>query len=1141
MKLRYSIAASLMAISVASIVAAPAQAQQITTGIQGQVNDDGGAAIGGATVVITDTRTGAARTITTGADGRFSTTGLTTGGPYTVSVNADSYEGQSLQNIYTTLQGSTDLTFALTSGGGEIVVTGSRVRVTQLEVGPGTSFSTEVLESAPSFNRDVRDIIRLDPRVSLDRDDAGGGQDRISCLGGNDRGNAFTVDGISQGDIYGLNDTGFSSRSSTPIPYDAVRETQVQFAPFDVDYGAFTGCAINVVTKSGTNDYRFGGFFEYSDNGLRSNSVAGEPVPPIEAEKRWGMWAGGPIIKDRLFFFGAYEHQEAGQAQDDGPAGAGYANEIPGIPVEAFNEISDVLSSVYGIETGPLVRSRPFSNDRYFGRLDWQVNDDHRVELTYQRLDEGSTSPDDFSSSSSSPRVTGLNTFFTSGTKSDYYSGRLYSQWTDEFSTELRYSRSKITDRQDPIGGGEAQSDNPIPRIIVGVTTGDPGNEIYGQVLAGPGFSRAANDLRTRVDSYRAVAKLDKGAHQFKAGIEVNRVDLFNLFVQNATGTLYFQNIDALREGLLSNGGETNPSAEELALGEAVGAEGNFTATGDVNDAAAAFKRTTWSIFAQDDWEVTDRLNAVVGVRADWYSGGQPNYNPVFQGRYGIPNTTGFSNLDPIVMPRLALTYDMDDFAVFGRPKITAGVGIFSGGDPLVWFGNAFQNDGRGFAGGDTTDDTCPANIDVVVGGQFTSVPECFQQAASDRAAAGQGDTQSISPNIKMPSVLRANIGFTSELNFAPSGFFSGWNLNLDYIYSKYRDPFTIVDLSQTPDIREGLDGFTSDGRPIYAAIDPNRNGCDARLVGLNPAPVFEDVTAACFGTGRDDELQLTNGPGYESHIASFILSKRFEGGLFTENGNVDFNIGYSYTDAQDRRNMYNSTAGSNYDRTAAFDRQNPAASRSFFSSKHNITTRLGFREEFFEDLSTRFAVSFVARSGRPYSLTFTGGGVFNDTASGFENALLYLPTGVNDPNVSPDSDMTAVQELVAFASGLGCAKKYLGRSIPRNTCSNDWYFDMDLSFSQEIPGPGRLFGRNDKLKLYATMDNFLNFLDQDWNVQRRRNFVGLQDIATLEGIDDQGRYIIDGFNGIDAFNGDNQINTSSSAWRLKVGVSYEF
>lgn len=1146
MKLRYSIAASLMAISVASVVAAPAQAQQITTGIQGQVNDESGAPIGGATVVITDTRTGAARTLTTGSDGRFSTTGLTTGGPYQVAVSAGAYEGQTLQNIFTTLQGNTDLTFALSSGGGEIVVTGSRVRVTQLDVGPGTSFSTEVLESAPSFNRDVRDVIRLDPRVSLDRDDGGSGQDRISCLGGNDRGNAFTVDGISQGDIYGLNDTGFSSRSSTPIPYDAVRETQVQFAPFDVDYGAFTGCAINVVTKSGTNDYHVGGFFEYSDNGLRGNKVAGEDVAPIEAEKRWGVSLGGPIIKDRLFIFGAYEHQEAGQSQDDGPAGAGYPNELQGVPVEAFNEISDVLSSTYGIETGPLVRSRPFKNDRYFGRLDWQVNDDHRLELTYQRLEEGSTRADDFSSSSTNPRVTGLNTFYTSGTKSDYYSARLYSQWSDEFSTELRYSHSKITDRQDPIGGGEAQSDNPIPRIIVGVTTGEPGEEIYGQVLAGPGFSRAANDLRTKIDAFRAVGKLDKGAHQIKVGFEMNRADLFNLFVQNATGTLYFENVDALREGLLSNGTRTNPTALQIGQGQAVGAEGNFTATGVVTDAAAAFKRTTFSIFAQDDWEITDQLKAVLGVRTDWYSGGQPNLNPVFLQRYGFPNTTGFSNLNPIVMPRVALTYDMNDFAVFGRPKLTAGVGIFSGGDPLVWFGNAFQNDGRGFATGTTTDAACGAGpIDVVTGGQFTGVPTCFQQSASESAARGLGDTQSISPNIKMPSVLRANIGFQSQLNFAPEGFFSNWYLNLDYIYSKYRDPFTLVDLSQTVNPALGVNGYTIDGRPIYRSIDPNAATCDAVLVGLNPAPVYENVNAGCFTppTSRDDELQLTNGRGYESHIASVILAKTFEGGLFTSNGNVDFSVGYSYTDAHDRRNMYNSTAGSNYDLTAAFDRQNPAESRGFFSSKHNISTRLSFREEFFEDLSTRFSISFIARSGRPYSLTWTGGGIFNDSASGFENALIYLPTGIDDPNISPTSNMDAVQDLVSFASGLGCAKKYLGRTIPRNTCSNDWYFDVDLSFSQEIPGPGHLFGRNDKLKLYATMDNFLNFLDQDWNVQRRRNFSGLQDIATLggDGFDNQGRYIISGFNGIDAYNDDNQINVSSSVWRLKVGVSYEF
>ncbi|SEH14149.1 TonB-dependent Receptor Plug Domain [Sphingopyxis sp. YR583] len=1149
MKLRYSIAASLMAISVATIVAAPAQAQQITTGIQGQVNDDNGAPISGATVVITDTRTGAARTITTGADGRFAASGLVTGGPYSVSANAGDYEGQSLSDVYTTLQGNTSLTFALASGGGEIVVTGSRVRVTQLAVGPGTSFAAEVLENAPSFNRDIRDIIRLDPRVSLDRDDGGSGVDRISCLGANDRGNAFTVDGISQGDVYGLNDTGFSSRSSTPLPYDAVRETQVQFAPFDVDYGQFTGCAVNVVTKSGTNDYRFGGFFEYSDNGMRGDSVRGVAVAPIKPDKRWGAWLGAPIIKDRLFIFGAYEHQEAGQSQDDGPSGAGYANSQAGISLTQFNEISQVLRDVYKVDTGPLVTNRPYTNDRYFVRADLQINDQHRLEATYQRLEESVIRPDDLFTGNS-PQAVGRNTFYNSGTKSNYYSGRLYSQWTDSFSTELRYSRSEVRDLQDPVGGGEAQSANPIPRIIVGINNavgapGSNGSGINGAVLAGPGTSRSANDLRTNIDQYRAVAKLERGAHTLKVGAELNRADLFNLFVQNATGTLVFSSIADLRAGLLSPGtgnNQTSTTPANVVSGATEGAFGNVTATGDINSAAAQFTRNLYSVFAQDEWQINDALSAVAGVRVDWYDGGRPDYNPVFQQRYGITNATGFSNLAPIVMPRLALTYDMNDFAVFSRAQLRGGVGIFSGGDPLVWFGNAFQNDGSAFALGSTQAAGCPTGqISVLTNGQFTGVPTCFQQAASASAARGQGFTQSIDPDIKIPSVFRANIGFSSELNFAPSGFFSGWNLNLDYIYSKYRDAYTIVDLSQVPDIRRGLNGFAIDGRPVYATIDPLNAGCTAQLTGITPTPVYTGVNAACYTTAREDELMLTNGGSFRSHSASFMLSKNFDGGIFTDGGSAYFSLGYAFSDSQDRRNMYNSTAGSNYDQTAAFDRQNPAASRGFFNSRHNITLSTSFEETFFGDLGTRFGFTAVARSGRPYSLTFTGTGVFGDSASGADNALAYIPTGANDPNVSSLSTPGVAQTIADFASNLGCAKKYMGRTIDRNTCSNDWYFDVDLSFSQELPGPGNLFGKKDKIKLYATMDNFLNFLDQDWNVQRRRDFAGRQDIANVSGVDAQGKYIFTNAAGIATFDADNLVNVSSSVWRLKVGVSYEF
>lgn len=1131
----------------ALVIPAAASAQQITSGIVGTVVDDSGAPVSGASVTVTDTRTGATRTLSTNASGAFSATGLVTGGPYTVAANADGYEGQTVNDIVTTLQGNTSLTFTLASGAGEIVVTGSRVRATTLAVGPGTSFGEEVLAAAPTFNRDVRDIIRIDPRVSLDRDDGGSGQDRISCLGGNDRGNTFTVDGIAQSDIYGLNDTGFSSRSSTPLPYDAVRETQVQFAPFDVDFGQFTGCAINVITKSGTNEFTAGGFFEYSDSNLRGTRLADTlPVAPIKPEKRWGVNLGGPIIKDRLFIYGAYEHHEAGQSQDDGPTGAGYANSQNGITLAQFNEVRDVLKSVYGIDTGDLVYSRDYSNDRYFVRADLQITDRHRLEGTYQRLEESTIRPDDLFTGNS-PQAVGRNTFLRSGTKSNYYSGRLYSQWSDQFSTELRYARSEIQDLQDPIGGGEAQSANPIPRIIVGIpSTGAGVNN--GAVMAGPGNSRSANDLQTTVEQYRAVGKLSVGDHNIKFGAEMNSAQLFNLFVQNATGTLVFRNIDDLRAGLLSPGtgnNLTNTTPNNVTSGATEGAFGNFSSTGNIVDAAASFSRTIYSVYAQDEWRASDALKITAGVRADWYDGGNPKYNGVFANRYGITNNTGFSNLDPVILPRVGFTYDVDGGGLFGRAQFVGGVGIFSGGDPLVWFGNAFQNDGRGFATGNSQAAGCPTGQISVLSptGQFTGVPTCIRANAVSTAAAGNGATQSVDPNLKIATVVRANLGFKSELNFASSGFFSGWNLGLDYIYSEYRNPFTLVDLAQAIDFRQGLNGYTIDNRPIYRQIDRTQAGCNAQLTSVGAPPVWSNVTAPCFTTAsnRVDEFMLTNSKdGYRSHIASLLLSKNFRGGLVTEGGSTWVSFGYAYTNAHDRRNMYNSTAGSNYDQTAAFDRQNPDASPGFFQSKHNFTFATNFKNEFVSDLATSLGFTFVARSGRPYSLTWSGGGVFSPSQSGNDNALVYIPTGATDPNISPSSNMDRVNDLVNFANGLDCAKKFSGKTVTRNSCTNDWYFDLDLTFSQELPGPGRLFGRNDRIKVYAMFDNFLNFLDNSWNVQRRRNFYGVQDIATTSGVDAQGRYIISGFTG-NTFAADNQINVSSSVWRLKFGVSYNF
>lgn len=1135
--IRFATACAPIALVAAFVAPVAVHAQQITTQIGGRVTDAAGAPLAGATVVVTDTRTNTARTLTTEADGNFSARNLTTGGPYVVTATAAGFQGQTLEAIFTTVSAATDLTFNLTAESATvdddtIVVTARRAGATLQAIGPGQAFGTETLEAFPSLSRDIRDIIRIDPRVSLDR--SGDEVDRISCLGGNDRSNTFTVDGIVQADSFGLNGTPFASRNSLPIPYDAVRETSVEFAPFDVEYSQFTGCAVNVVTKSGANRFRGSAFYTFRNEDLRGDKIDGVDFvsAPFE-EKRWGATLSGPIIKDRLFFFGAYEETDLGNQQDTGPIGAGFANERAFITEPQFNELSSILSSTYGIDTGGIARSLPESSVRYFGRLDLIISDRHRLEATYQRLEEENVEEDDFSLTN----FTGLNTFELEGTTSNYYSGRLFSNWSDNFSTEIRVSRAEVTDVQGPVGGGEAQSDNPIPRIIVGVTNG--ANQ--GTFQAGPGFSRTSNDLATTIDQLKIKGVYEAGNHAITVGGEINRLDVFNLFAQNSTGTLTFNNIADLRAGILSGGTNTFPSAADVLAGRAAGAYGNFTASGDINDAAARFKRTIYSGYIQDEWAVTPQLDVLAGARIDFFNGDAPRANPAFEARYGFSNAVKFSEFGPLVQPRLGFTYDVEnDEGFFRGTQLRGGVGLFSGGDPTVYFSNAFSNNGFVTGFGSSDNAACNATrvngrIDVVnAAGQFTGVPQCIVTVGGAQSARGLADTQSTDPNFNIPTVLRFNVGLDSRFGNGGGGIFDNWRVSADYIFSRYRNPLNFVDLSQVVDTRLGLNGFTIDGRPIFRAIDPTVAGCDAELVGTGGTPPrYTGVTAACFNTGRDDEIQLTNGRDYESHIVSLLLSKSFGG--FTEGSNTSLNFGYAFSKADTNRNNGSSTATSSYDITAAFDRQDPAIATSEYESRHNLTFALNFREKFIPEFNTSFGFVFIARSGRPYSLVFDNGGVFNDSASGRDNALLYVPNGINDPNVSPLSNAAALQGLVDATANLKCASRYRGGTVERNSCRNDWFYDLDFRFSQELPGPGRLIGVEDKIELFADFDNFLNFIDSGANVFRNRGFSA----SLADGnFDPQGRYIITNFRRDDLIE---NISTSSSIWRIQVGARYEF
>ncbi len=1162
MKLKYLLAASVVSLSAAATIAAPAAAQSITSGIEGSVIDVNGNALPGATATITDTRTGAVRDVTAGADGNFRVGSLPPGGPYTVTVTAPGYEGQTVEDVFTSISGNTAFRFTLeasAAGGTDnvIIVTGARAGVTQLAVGPGTAFDTQTLEAFPSITRDVRDIIRIDPRVSLEQNND---VDRISCLGGNDRGNTFTVDGIIQSDVFGLNGTPFAARNSLPLPFDVVEQTSVEFAPFDVEYSDFTGCLVNVVTKAGTNEFSGSAFYTYFDEGLQADSIefADGEVQDINAgrEERWGATLSGPIIPDRLFFSLGYEEVKIADGYNDGPIGSGAANEVPFATQAQFDEFARIARDVYGQDIGELPTTLPEGNVRYFGRLDAIINDDHRLEATYQRLEETNVEFDGGGNT-----LTGLNSFEDEGTVSDYYSVRLYSDWSDKVSTEIRLSRADVADVQGPVGFGEAQSDDPTVRLVVGLPNATNPDVIAavgadeadnGGFATGPGIFRSANALNTRIDQARFVLNYDAGDHQLKFGAEINDLEVFNLFAINATGTLFFDGLADFEAGLLANGtGGDFDGPDEIVEDGAGGGTIRTGIDGDINNAAAQFGRTVYSVFVQDDWSVNDQLDVTAGVRVQLYEGDAPRNNPLFVQRLGFSNSVSFGSIDPVVLPRLSATYNFDNEGFFSNTSVTGGVGVFAGGDPVVFFSNAFSNDGFASVNGNTGDcdpadlttDPVTGQISVLSGGTFSGFPQCAINAGAAGAAAGGGEVQNIDPDFNIPTAVRANIGFATDVG-TETGFFSNWKLNVDYIYTRFNDTLAIRDLLQVVDTRQALDGFTVDGRPIIAAIDPLADNCNATFD--RDAGTFVGVTDPCFSTGLDEFLQLTNGPSFDSHNLSFILSKRFSEGLFTENGGVNINLGYAFNDSEQTINSRSATAGSQFDGTAVFDPQNPAVSQSGFETRHNITLSMFFREEFFEGYDTGLGIFFRASEGRPYSLTFDDGFPdFRDSGSAEENILAYIPTGLDDPNLSPASDfddvalfLDAINGGDSIVSNLNC-EFTPGETIRRNTCRNPWFFDVDFRLSQELPFIGSLTGiKDDRIEIFADFSNFLNMLNSDWNVRRSLgDFDGRVALLTGE-FDDQGRYVLEDFR---AFEGEAFTAINSSIWRIQVGARYEF
>jgi len=1093
-------------------------AQQTTGSVRGTLSTPNGEPIVGANVIVTDTRSGTSRTVQSNENGVFNARDLIVGGPYTIDVTADSYRGTTVTDVFTKTTGASafDITLdnlAETGVMEEVVVVGSAsVAVADLAVGPSSNFSFEQISAMPTISRNVRDVIRLDPRVNVGRA-AGGNGFGVSCLGGSVKSNSTTVDGVRAADGFGLNASGNSARASFVIPYDAMRSASVEFSPIDVSYGQFTGCMVNVITKSGGNEFFGSAFYLYNDENLTGDSINGRKVitEPFK-DTDWGFEVGGPIIKDKLFFYTAYEKVDEGGAQNNGCIGCGFANEDY-ITESDVNRVANILRSSYGRDPGDIVRTLPKNSKRWFVRLDWNINDNHRVEASYTKLEEIAWDEDDYGFSG----FTLSDNFELQGTDQKSYSVRLFSNWTDRFSTEVRASQVKVTDIQGPVGGGEAQDDN-IPRIQI---LGD-GDEI---MLSGPGQFRSANDLQYTLEQYKFAGTYELNDHVITGGYELDRLDVFNLFAVNATGTFVFDSID------------------DLEAGNASSISGAGSYTGDINDAAASFKRNVNTVYIQDMWTVNDRLAITAGLRYDWYtSNDSPIENPVWEERYGFENTTSFDGLD-ILQPRIGLTYDIP-WDSMGQLQLRAGFGIFSGGDPTVHFANSFQNFGGAIGNGRSSRAPCTAaDLDVLSSGSFQGVPPCITAQQIAEANTNRGRATAIDPDFKLPQQNRWNIGF-NLFTESSSSFFDGWDVNFDVIYSKAKNAPNWLDLTLTQRFDDdGNPVFLPDGRPQFFAIDPTLPGCNATFIA--PGQGFASVTSACDAGFDDQDILMTNGPSGSTTSISIQGSKSWDIG---EKTSFDLRLGYAYTNAKVGNPVNSSTDTSSFEEVAVAVINDVKKGPAVWGNKNNIVLGATFKHFFWDDNATTIGIFFRTYSGNPFSYTYdnnTPTTVFGDSDNEERN-LFYVPTGPNDPLVdfSTLDAQGTTQDFFDWMERKGLSK-YAGKISPKNGFEQPWNTDMDIRMSQEIPLPRY----NHRLVFFFDIENFLNLFSDSNNLQKYYSMGDIQEgLPILDAAlsDDGSQYIYSNFAPGGSKSSAPNYNPTfydvdDSVWRIQLGLRYEF
>ena len=1057
---------------VALALPAAASAQETTAAIRGSVTFNG-APVAGATVEAVETSTGTRESATTKADGGFAFNGLRPGGPYTVTVTSPN-GNKTVTDIFTVVQQTFSLPIELSATAtgqgattptdtgapadaastGDIVVTASRIKGAGTRSdGPQTIFNQADVAKVASVNRDIRDVEKRDPFATLDLSNTGSRGGAVIFAGVNPRFNKFTINGVTVGDTFGLNQDA-SPTNRGPIPYDAIGQVSLSIAPYDFRQSGFQGGVIDVILKSGTNDFHGTGFYSENTNGLSGSRIGSNvTVNPNFISRTYGATLSGPIIKDKLFFSVTAERNT-----DPRPFStllSSYSSVGVSITQPLIDNINAITAAKYPtVVPGNTLGLNPRKDEKIVAQINANLSDRQKLSLSYINSYDLLDSQNNTTVSATAPKY---------GLSSNAYAlsellragiVQLNSQWSDNFDTEARAIYKRTVRGQEPLQGRPSGqlgvcNDNVTAGSLTACTSGSP------IIYFGPDVSRQTNQLNFDTKEASLLGRYRAGDHEVKLLVDVTQNHTFNNFVQYSLGSWYFDSLNDYRNGLADT----------------------LTYAAPVSNPAANFQYTQFAFGAQDDWKVTPSLTFTYGVRESIYSQNQqPIFDPYFLARENFSNTKTYKGLE-VTEPRISFAFS-PVVGTFQHLRLRGGAGIFAGGTPDIYLSNSFSNTittsqltfqraAAATAPGQANVATCtnaaiPTAVCTAalnnVTGTVSPLVTAYLSNPANAAGLPLANVGALDPNFRIPRELKATLSADYTI--------FGINFGADYYFSK------TIDGVYFTDGRSVVIGTLPDGRPRYG-----------------------NVAGPAGFTDNNYDVILRNDHAGRSHIGVVRFDKTFDFGL---------NVGGSYTlqDVRDVSDATSSTLNSNYANQIYANPNIPVLGTSDNQTKWEFKYSLGYSHAFYRDYKTTIQFFGDTKAGRPFSYTdFLTSGNNRSPVTGAVLAnstnLLYVPTGPNDPLVSyGDANVTVngVATVVTAAQTQAALDNYINNSVlakyrgqisAKNIDRSRANTRVDLHLEQELP----TFVGKSRISVFADITDLPNLLNHNWGGLRQLAF----------------------------------------------------